>query len=310
MSKKRKQKLEYRYYEMPMGSPVLALLGEKWTQNYGRNIDYLHFHNYLEIGYCYAGKGSLIVEEEDKTFEGGMFTIIPRNIPHTTNSEGESFSSWEYLFIDTDTFLTECYRENQNLAERLIRRINQEAYLFSEDERPEMAATIRWVIEIMRGRKEFYLEEARGVVLSLLMQIARENKSGSNQFEKKIGNTGIIAPALDYISEHSEQQLKIEALAQLCHISETHFRRVFHECMDMTPVEYLNWVRIKTACNELKRTKDSIGAIAARTGFGTLSTFNRNFQKIMGISPRQWRKDAGSHEQKMLKYDIKTEEGW
>lgn len=39
MSKKRKPKIEYRYYEMPAGSPVLALLGEKWKQNYGRNID-------------------------------------------------------------------------------------------------------------------------------------------------------------------------------------------------------------------------------------------------------------------------------
>ena len=51
MSKKKKPKMEYRYYEIPAGSPVLALLGEKWIQNYGRNIDYLHFHNHLEIGY-------------------------------------------------------------------------------------------------------------------------------------------------------------------------------------------------------------------------------------------------------------------
>ena len=35
--------MEYRYYEIPAGSPVLALLGDKWVQNYGRDIDYLHF---------------------------------------------------------------------------------------------------------------------------------------------------------------------------------------------------------------------------------------------------------------------------
>ena len=39
--------MEYRYYEIPAGSPVLALLGDKWVQNYGREIDYLHFHNHL-----------------------------------------------------------------------------------------------------------------------------------------------------------------------------------------------------------------------------------------------------------------------
>ena len=52
MAKKRKKpKMEFRYYQMPAGSPILALLGQKWRQNYGKGVDYLHFHNYLEIGY-------------------------------------------------------------------------------------------------------------------------------------------------------------------------------------------------------------------------------------------------------------------
>ena len=51
--------MELRYYKMPEGSPILALLGQKWIQNYGNDIDYLHFHNYLEIGFCYEGQGFL-----------------------------------------------------------------------------------------------------------------------------------------------------------------------------------------------------------------------------------------------------------
>ena len=47
MAKKRKPKMELRYYKMPEGSPILALLGQKWIQNYGNDVDYLHFHNYL-----------------------------------------------------------------------------------------------------------------------------------------------------------------------------------------------------------------------------------------------------------------------
>ena len=55
--------MEYRYYEIPEGSPVLALLGDKWVQNYGREIDYLHFHNHLEVGFCYYGEGSVTFKE-------------------------------------------------------------------------------------------------------------------------------------------------------------------------------------------------------------------------------------------------------
>lgn len=68
MAKRRKPKIEFRYYQMPPGSPILALLGNKWVQNYGAGIDYLHFHNYLEVGYCYYGEGSMILGEEEVRF--------------------------------------------------------------------------------------------------------------------------------------------------------------------------------------------------------------------------------------------------
>lgn len=68
MAKKRKKpKIEFRYYQMSEGSPILALLGQKWVQTYGRGVNYLHFHNYLEIGYCYGGQGHMILGE-DKVF--------------------------------------------------------------------------------------------------------------------------------------------------------------------------------------------------------------------------------------------------
>lgn len=310
MSKKKKPKMEYRYYEMPTDSPVLALLGEKWTQNYGRNIDYLHFHNHLEIGFCYSGKGTLTLEDEDRIFTGGMFSVIPKNFPHTTNSDGETLSSWEYLFIDADTFLAEFYHDNPIMADRMIRRVNRKVHFCKVTEMPEMVELIHQIMEIMRNRRELYLEEAKGIVLALLVEIARWNKVEGEAEGKPVGNSSLISPALDYISEFPDQQIRIEELAQMCHISETHFRRSFSECMNMTPVEYINWVRIKTACDELKKTNDSIGDIAVRTGFTTLSTFNRNFQKVMGISPHEWRKNPEHYERKLLNYDIKTQGGW
>ena len=49
MGKGKKSKIEFRYYKLPMGVPVLALLGDEWIQTYGDGIDYLHFHNCMEI---------------------------------------------------------------------------------------------------------------------------------------------------------------------------------------------------------------------------------------------------------------------
>ncbi len=105
MSKRKKSKMEYRYYQVPDGSPLLALLGEKWVQTYGEGIDYLHFHNYLEIGYCYEGQGELVIAEQSFRFRGNQFSVIPKNCPHTTNSDLGTVSRWEYLFVDVEGFL-------------------------------------------------------------------------------------------------------------------------------------------------------------------------------------------------------------
>lgn len=107
MGKRKKPKMEFRYYKMPEGSPILALLGEKWLQSYGRDVDYLHFHNFLEIGYCYGGQGDMVLGEQNLRFKGNQYSVIPRNYPHTTNSDPGTVSQWEYLFVDVENFLRE-----------------------------------------------------------------------------------------------------------------------------------------------------------------------------------------------------------
>ena len=114
MAKKKKQKMEFRYYKMPEGTFILALLGEKWIQSYGRDVDFLHFHNYLEVGYCYEGTGELVLGETSYRFSGEEFTVIPSNYPHTTNSDPGTISRWEYLFIDVEGILEALYHGMEN----------------------------------------------------------------------------------------------------------------------------------------------------------------------------------------------------
>ena len=71
--KRKKPKIELRYYYMPAGSPILPLLGERWVQNYGTGIEDLHFHNFMEIGFCYYGEGTLTPLEVHGRIDGFYF---------------------------------------------------------------------------------------------------------------------------------------------------------------------------------------------------------------------------------------------
>ena len=63
MGRKKRDKLEFRFYEIPQGESVLALYGEQWIGTYGHNDICMHFHNLLEIGYCHHGRGLLVLDE-------------------------------------------------------------------------------------------------------------------------------------------------------------------------------------------------------------------------------------------------------
>lgn len=167
--------MEFRYYQMSAGSPILALLGQKWVQNYGNGVDYLHFHNYLEIGYCYGGDGHMILGEEEERFYGGIVTVIPPNYPHTTNSDIGTVSRWEYLFIDVEGFMKR-FLDSPVKAEKMIQRIYSKALFLREEEYPSISAKILKIMNIMRDGEEFYLEEAKGVLAALLVEIARLNR--------------------------------------------------------------------------------------------------------------------------------------
>lgn len=314
MGKSKKPKAEFRHYQMPSDCPVLALLGEKWIQVYGRDIDYLHFHNYLEVGYCYSGTGTMVLGEQEYRFgEEEYFTVIPANYLHTTNSDPGKSCRWEYLFIDVEGVLREISRSGRyDKGQRMIQRINSRAVLRKAEDFPEIAGMIRGIMEIMRHRKVYYVEEAKGLLTVLLINIARENWDLDSVGAEPLGGR-IAAPvcrAMDYIELHYMEPLKTEDLAGWCHISEAHLRRLFSFYLKMSPLEYINLVRIQMACNYLKTTDEQVADIAYKCGFPTLSTFNRNFRKIQGSAPNQWRKNPENYEQQLLQFRVQFEEGW
>ena len=50
MAKRKKDTMEFRFYELPQGESALVLCGESWKRVYGHEEFHLHFHNLLEIG--------------------------------------------------------------------------------------------------------------------------------------------------------------------------------------------------------------------------------------------------------------------
>ncbi len=308
MSKKKKGSAEFRYYEVPREEAVLALMGNKWIQVYGENINNLHFHNLIEIGYCHYGAGELVIEEDQYRFGAGMVSCIPANFLHVTKSDNNVRAFWEYLYISPADILKQQGKPMQE-TRNIIDAVNRSAFFIKVEENPIFVTLIRAIFEEMQNKNTYYRECVGGLAYTLLYEIARFNGRGNAQSCGK-NNSLQLENAIEYVERNYPNNFKIADLANECHMSETHFRRVFQEKMNMTPVEYVNFVRVKKACELIDKTDISMEDVAEKVGFITPSTFNRNFRRIIGTSPYQWKKRPDNHEGKLLEYKISALKGW
>lgn len=308
MPKKKKKPAEFRFYEVPQDESVLALMGSKWIQVYGENIDNMHFHNLLEIGYCHYGDGDLVIEEDMYRFGAGMISCIPANFLHVTKSDTDVRAFWEYIYINPEDILRQWGKSTQEIRD-IMESVSKKSFFIKADDSPIIVTLIRSIFEEMQHKGEHYRECVRGIAYSLLFEIARFNGRGTGQSIGK--NISLqLQSAIEYVEKNYPNNFKIADLANECHMSETHFRRIFQEKMNMTPVEYVNFVRVKKACELIDKTDISMEDVAEKVGFVTPSTFNRNFRRIIGTSPYQWKKRPDNHEGKLLEYKISALKGW
>ena len=308
MPKKKKKPAEFRFYEIPQDESVLALTGSKWIQVYGENIHNMHFHNLLEIGYCHYGDGDLVIEDDTYRFDAGMISCIPANYLHVTRSDANVRAFWEYIYISPEDIVRQWGKSTQE-TRQIMDAVGRKSFFVRVEECPAIAALIRAIFVEMQHRSAHYRECVRGMAYALLFEIARFNDMGEGQSAGKSVSLQ-LGSAIEYVDKNYPNNFKIADLANECHMSETHFRRTFSAYMKMGPLEYINLVRVQTACEYLKKTDVPISDIAYKCGFTTLSTFNRNFKQVMGTAPYEWRKRPENFEQQLLKFQIHSEAGW
>ncbi len=85
--------------------------------------------------------------------------------------------------------------------------------------------------------------------------------------------------------------VKISAIAtEKIILGRAYLTRIFKSITSFTVKEYLILCRIRNAKTLLQTTSLSITEIAARTGFGNITNFEKNFKSMTSMTPLQYRK--------------------
>jgi AraC-like DNA-binding protein len=99
-----------------------------------------------------------------------------------------------------------------------------------------------------------------------------------------------VGAIVSYINHNFGSIRQISQIADHFYISRFHLCRIFKDAMKMTVVDYLNRVRIQSACRYLHASDKDMGEIALLCGFHDAAYFSNVFKRVQGITPREYRR--------------------
>lgn len=98
-----------------------------------------------------------------------------------------------------------------------------------------------------------------------------------------------VQKVCQHLRARYDHKLSLEELASIAHLSPHHLCTVFKSATGMTLTEFQNRQRILQAKKKLASRYARVNEVALEVGFGSLSQFNRCFQKYAGQSPSEFR---------------------
>lgn len=161
---------------------------------------------------------------------------------------------------------------------------------------------------IMAGGGTSYLDLALYLIARMTdvetaMQVARLNlidwhHIGQQPFARlsrtRQVEDAVIARCQTWIAEHYDKPNPVSNLVLFCGLPERTFKRRFHLATGMTPLEYVQSLRLEEAKHLLETTTQAVESIANEVGYEDSGYFGRLFKNKVKLTPAQYRRRFGS----------------
>ena len=130
-----------------------------------------------------------------------------------------------------------------------------------------------------------YRIQAKVVISQILHELLQE--SYNRHLGKNVAFSSLRLAA-DHMERNYQKHITVEDLAAISGYSPSHFARQFTQIYGVSPIQYLNGIRILRAKNLLSTDQYTIAEIAQKCGFSNVYYFTRCFKQITGTTPAKW----------------------
>ncbi len=249
-------------------------------------MTYEHVHDYCEIFYLKSGNCIYSIKNALYHLSAGDLFIVAPGDSHCTRYEGSVPCERIVLSCRLDSIPKEFQEKHPTLITSLS---HSGKVIFSKKICMELEHLLKQMLNENNIPDEYSFDFLQHQLVLLLLWIQRNGIFVYEQIDQTKEISFDIEKALRYIALNFSLPLKLEDVAREINLSPTYLSKKFKKITGLTFTEYVNFIRIRQACQMLLTTDGSITQIALNCGFNSSNYFKDCFRKINGVSPRTFR---------------------
>lgn len=240
-----------------------------------------HTHYCSELFYVTEGQGQFQIEDKIYPVVAHDLIIVNPNVEHTELSHNEHPLAYIVIGIEDVELATSEDEEDVKFCILNLKDIKD---------------TIRFYFDHILEEKSLKTPDSeimcKNLMENLVILLSRQANFAITLTPIQKKSTRLCITIRQYIDNHFKENISLEMLAEITHVSKYHMVHVFTEEYGISPINYLIQKRIEEGKKLLQTTDYSLALIGRTLGFSSPSYFSQAFKKHTNFTPLEYRKES------------------
>lgn len=247
-------------------------VNQRWRQ-----LDFVP--DFCRFYYIVEGEGGLVIDGQTYYPKPGQLFVMPSGLKQSY-----------YAMEDRDPFGKHWCHFTANVGERdLFRLLGLPVYIDVE-EKTKVADLFEQLTRHYESDSFTAVMHQKAILLEIIaMFLERASERGGSRIPAEQHKMHHLQTVLSYVETHLHEPISVADLAELVHFHPNYFIRYFHELVGVSPIQYINNLKIEKAMGLLLADMELSVSEVARTVGMELYYFSRLFRKHAGLSPTGYR---------------------
>lgn len=273
-------------------TPLLPIKARYCRQSwYAGNKAPCHWHSDIECIYVLEGSMTYYVNDITHQVSAGEGIFVNANRLHFCQCQPDQDCYYMVLLISPSCLVPNPRMESAFINPVIFENAADVVVMKSDNWHQEALQLIQDIFNAMQQDEEAHALSVMQNIYALWNLFYQEVRS-KHQTGKSSAKMDSLKEMITYIQLHYHEKLSLADIAGSGMMCESKCCSLFKATLHQSPMAYLTAYRIRVSLAQLTNTSNSITDIALSCGFNSGSYYTETFQKLMKMTPKDYRKQS------------------